>query len=120
MKNAYSEKTDVWAYGITLIEILTRKAPYPNRGLSEITILVATQQLNPSEQIPEWVTTEFREFMTTKLFAFDSNKRATFKVNDQSTQNSISQIFSNNFFFLFSQISKTQEIMNFLNQVKKI
>ena len=63
-----------------MIEILTRKAPYAHKGLSEIIILVSTQQLNPSEQIPEWVTTEFRQFMTTKLFAFDANQRATFEV----------------------------------------
>ena len=80
MKKVYSEKTDVWAYGVTLIEILTRKSPYANKGLSEITILVSTQQLNPSEQIPEWVTTELRQFMTLKLFAFDANQRATFEV----------------------------------------
>ena len=28
--NKYSFKSDVWAFGITIIEILTRKIPYPH------------------------------------------------------------------------------------------
>ena len=37
-RQIYSEKTDVWAFGITMLEILTREKPYGDKNpLSVVT-----------------------------------------------------------------------------------
>ena len=77
----YSEKTDVWSFGITVIEILTRKAPYPNKTTSEIISAISKQQLPIEWNEEEWTTNEkVKQFLIEKCFAFDANQRPSFKV----------------------------------------
>ena len=83
MKHVYSEKTDVWAFGVTMIEILNRQAPYPNIPLSDIIVLVVTQQINPLSQIPEWLSQDMKNQFT-RCFAYDPIERCTFKVKKEN------------------------------------
>ena len=78
-RGEYSEKTDVWSFGITVIEILTRKPPYPYQTGSEVISLVGNGQL-PIEWNEKWVNEEMKEFLIEKCFAFDPNQRYSFKV----------------------------------------
>ena len=39
MQRKYSERSDVWAFGITVIEILTRLTPYPALSPTEVRII---------------------------------------------------------------------------------
>ena len=54
MKQEYSEKTDVWSFGITVIEIFTREIPYPNKTISEIISAISKQQLPIEWNEEEW------------------------------------------------------------------
>jgi serine/threonine protein kinase len=49
---AYSEKSDVWAYGITLIEITTGHEPYPGQDLLAVALKVRDDGYRPIDQIP--------------------------------------------------------------------
>jgi serine/threonine protein kinase len=48
-KKIYSEKSDVWAFGCCLVEILTGDLPYAefNGGLAELSIAIRDDQLSP-------------------------------------------------------------------------
>ena len=35
-ENKYSTKSDVWAFGVTIVEILTQQNPYPHLQLIEV------------------------------------------------------------------------------------
>ena len=35
-KNQYSTKSDVWSFGVTIVEIWTQKTPYPQLTLLEV------------------------------------------------------------------------------------
>ena len=76
-RNIYSEKTDVWAFGVTMVEIFTREAPYPNEGRVAVAAMVSKGELIPN--IPDWLSTEMQQFLKTKCFAFQMEDRATFK-----------------------------------------
>ena len=41
----YSEKSDVWAFGITVIELVTRKAPYPDMNVVHVATKGNTKKL---------------------------------------------------------------------------
>jgi len=47
--------------------------------------------MTPGQELPDWLTPEFKEFMSKKLFAYDPSQRESFK-----------------------------EIVNFLNGIKRI
>jgi len=52
LEKQYSQKSDVYAIGITMIELLTRQEPYPGQSAVSIAIGVTRDNLRPS--IPEW------------------------------------------------------------------
>ena len=80
-KQEYSEKTDVWSFGITVIEIFTRKIPYPNKTTSEIISAISKQQLPIEWNEEKWgANQEMKQFLIEKCFAFDPNQRSSFKV----------------------------------------
>ena len=81
IKGEYSEKTDVWSFGITVIEILTRKVPYPNKTTSEIISAISKQQLPIEWNEEKWAANEkMKQFLIEKCFVFDPNQRSSFKV----------------------------------------
>ena len=36
IKNQYSTKSDIWSFGVTIVEIWTQKTPYPQLALLEV------------------------------------------------------------------------------------
>lgn len=42
----YSEKTDVWAYAVTLVEMATRQDPYPDLAAVQVSIQVNKKTKN--------------------------------------------------------------------------
>ena len=77
MNQIYSEKTDVWSFGITVIEILTRQNPYPEKSIVVVAEMVAKGNLKG--EIPEWTSEEMKELLT-KCFEHDPTQRISFKV----------------------------------------
>ena len=47
-KNQYSTKSDVWSFGVTIIEIWTQKIPYPEFSLFQV---VSSNTKYPQEKI---------------------------------------------------------------------
>jgi len=73
----YSEKSDVWSFGIVCIEILTRKRPYPELDAFEVVYRTRNGELKPTipENCPEGLKTVLE-----LCFEFDPQRRPTFKV----------------------------------------
>ena len=74
----YSEKTDVWSFGITVIEILTRKAPYPNKTTSQV--ITAVSKGESIIEYPDWLNQQMKQFLIEKCFVFDPKQRSNFSV----------------------------------------
>ena len=74
----YSEKTDVWSFGITVIEIVTRKSPYKDINRMEIVSSVVKGEL--LMEFPEHLKIEIKQFLKEKCFAYKPENRAKFKV----------------------------------------
>ena len=79
----YSEKSDVWSFGITMIEILTRRAPYEGKPTIEVGISIANRQLDPRDQIPKWCNTEINQILS-KCFSYDAQ---WFQTNSKELNN---------------------------------
>ena len=80
MKGQYSEKTDVWSFGVTCVEILTREKPYPTENGVEVMTAVSKGEKHP-DNIPEWTPIELKQFLIENCFAFEADNRTTFKVS---------------------------------------
>ena len=65
-----------------MIEILTRKDPYPNKTIPQIISAIIKQQL-PIEWNEEWATEQMKQFLIEKCFAFNPNQRSSFKVRKE-------------------------------------
>lgn len=52
----YSKKSDVWSFGVVIIEIVTREKPYPTIEASQVAIKVSKRMLKPS--LPEFAPTK--------------------------------------------------------------
>jgi len=72
----YSEKSDVWSFGVTCIEILTRKDPYPNMEGVQVATRVGNKGLTP--EIPENCPAQLAT-MLVGCFKFDPAERPDFK-----------------------------------------
>eukprot|EP01122_Echinamoeba_exundans_P007246 TRINITY_DN2181_c0_g1_i1.p1 TRINITY_DN2181_c0_g1~~TRINITY_DN2181_c0_g1_i1.p1 ORF type:complete len:1776 (+),score=216.43 TRINITY_DN2181_c0_g1_i1:102-5429(+) len=73
----YSEKTDVWAYGCTLIELATGKLPFPNRSVADVYVAVHDQDGTPMDDLPSGLPSWLLKTMQ-KCFARNAKDRATF------------------------------------------
>lgn len=80
----YSEKTDVWAYGCTLVEMLTADVPLAHLKLMDVVEAVRNEGRTPLEAfmnpdgspvstVPGWMIETMR-----KCFAFDPKDRLNF------------------------------------------
>jgi len=76
IEKKYSAKSDIWAYGVTVIEILTRKEPYP-----EIDAVVAASNVmhkNLSPTIPQNCPPQMVDIIQL-CFSRDTSQRPSFK-----------------------------------------
>jgi len=78
-RQVYSVKTDVWAYGVTVWEILTRKEPYGNMNLPQTTLAVMTGKTKDHLQFPD-TTAEILVDLLHRCWAMDPDERPTFQV----------------------------------------
>lgn len=74
----YSEKTDVWAFGCTLIELITRAVPFAQLSVFEVAKAVRDENRNALEtleglKVPRWLLDTL-----SKCFSHESKDRATF------------------------------------------
>eukprot|EP01122_Echinamoeba_exundans_P010757 TRINITY_DN4092_c0_g1_i1.p1 TRINITY_DN4092_c0_g1~~TRINITY_DN4092_c0_g1_i1.p1 ORF type:complete len:1750 (-),score=239.11 TRINITY_DN4092_c0_g1_i1:2239-7488(-) len=73
----YSEKSDVWAFGVTILEIVTAEDPYPGKDLLQIATGVRDGGLTPEDQIPKDCPDYLRELME-MCWAQQPSDRPTF------------------------------------------
>jgi len=71
----YGVKSDVWSWGVTMIEIITREVPYPNANAIQVSAKVVSRQLKP--EIPSGTNKIIAELLE-KCFDFDAEKRPDF------------------------------------------
>jgi serine/threonine protein kinase len=74
----YSEKTDVWAFGCTLVELLTGDVPFPRLSAIETAVAVRDEERNALECVdiastPPWMIATMKA-----CFARDPKLRASF------------------------------------------
>jgi len=74
-KKKYSEKSDVWAFGVTCCEILTRKDPYPNMDMIQVSIAVVSEDLTPI--LPRSCPPPLSKILM-PCFSYEPEKRPTF------------------------------------------
>jgi len=72
----YGVKTDVWSFGVTLIEIFTRNIPFPQMGALQVAVAISNGQMTPP--IPNNVPTGIADIMA-KCFEYNPATRPDFK-----------------------------------------
>jgi len=73
--SVYGTKSDVWSFGITVIEILTRQPPFPGIDQLQVAAKVASRELQP--QIPSNASPRYAKLLQT-CFAFSPEDRPAF------------------------------------------
>ncbi len=63
LKKQYSTKSDVYAFDVLCIEMLTRKPSYPNMKMAEFALRVISEKLNLRNDIPEDASTYLSEMI---------------------------------------------------------
>jgi len=82
----YSEKSDVWAFGVTLFEVYTRKDPYPGVSPIEVATGVA-QNVNPLRlSVPEEPLRMSAEMTQLYLSCFNTDPEARPTMQEIVTQ----------------------------------
>lgn len=75
--SVYSEKSDVWSFGVVCIEVLTREQPFPTIPLVEFAARVLPERLNCKNDVPPdapgWLNTLIRQCLEEQ-----PDKRPTF------------------------------------------
>jgi serine/threonine protein kinase len=85
LSQTYSEKSDVWAFGCTLFELVTGSIPYPESELIDIAIQVRDQGLTPLSDMPGDVAAKIDaapEYLITLMkmcFTQEQSKRPSFQ-----------------------------------------
>jgi len=77
LEKKYSQKSDSYAFGITLIEMLTRQEPYPGQSAVNIAIGVTRDNLRPP--IPEYAPSQLADLIK-KCYERVGEDRPTFKM----------------------------------------
>jgi len=72
----YSEKSDVWSFGITCIEIITRDKPYP--GLNSVQVVTNIISSGFRHPFPEEIDPELQKLIS-KCWEADPTQRPKFK-----------------------------------------
>lgn len=63
-KAQYSQKSDVWAFGITVIEIVTRKIPFSSFTMSQLATELVHGNIKPVSEISEIATRELCQLVS--------------------------------------------------------
>jgi serine/threonine protein kinase len=71
----YSEKSDVWMFGATLVEIVTAQEPFP--GDDNIAVALAVRDGTRTPQVPETTSPLVRE-VAARCFTFKADERPSF------------------------------------------
>jgi len=78
-KRTFSQLSDVWSFGITAIEILTRKPPYPDIPIAQFLREWKVLVHKPSSYIPA-DTPYFLKSILRRCFSMDPQSRPKFSV----------------------------------------
>jgi integrin-linked kinase len=78
---SYSEKSDVWAYAVTLVEIGTRDDPYPDLSKVQVAAKVSRGDLRPP--VPAGVPQVIADLIT-QCTSEDPDERPTFRAITES------------------------------------
>jgi serine/threonine protein kinase len=73
----YSEKTDVWAYGCTLIELATGGLPFPSKSVMDVFMAVRDHGATPMDEVPSTLPRWLKDTMQ-KCFLRNAKERASF------------------------------------------
>jgi len=73
----YSIKSDVWSFGITVLEILTRDRPYKDKDAVSIVAMIMYGEYSPISEIPN-DTPEQLVNVLKKCFEFNESDRPDF------------------------------------------
>lgn len=76
-KKKYSEKSDVWAFGVTCFEILARQDPYPHMDSVQAAAAVISEGLTP--EMPHEIPGELTSIIKT-CWTYEPEERPTFKI----------------------------------------
>jgi len=74
----YSAASDCWAFGITLIEVYTRQAPYPDKDAVRVATTISSQEDSPVNYIPSHLSPPIAEILRA-CFSWKPEKRPSFE-----------------------------------------
>jgi len=75
LQGKFTKKSDVWSYGVTLVEMWTKKDPYP--GESALHVAIAVQQHQKTPAVPQGLPTEI-ETLLKDCWKYNSDQRPNF------------------------------------------